>query len=336
MDVRHLELLRGLAERGSVTAVAVATHRTPSAVSQQLKLAQREFGVPLVEPDGRGLRLTEAGRLLADGAGRVSEAIEEVRARWDAFRGEPSGTVRVVAPPSVGTFLFAETMQELAGSSIELICTDADIAEAAFAGLTVDNDIVIGYSLDGPRPAGAEELTVVSLAREPLDVVMAADHPLVSLSTVSAAEVADHEWIGVPAGYSFDTVLQGIERIAGAKLRVGQRLRDNRLVESLVAASHALAVLPRFTTPTVNGSTGAVCLRELVDVPATRHISAILRPDRAARLAVRHVLERLQRVGRAVERRHGVRSTGTAARTDGTQIDLRSEQTDQRDALDAG
>lgn len=64
MDVRHLELLRELAERGSVTAVARVTHRTPSAVSQQLRAAQRDAGVPLVEQAGRGLRLTDAGRLL--------------------------------------------------------------------------------------------------------------------------------------------------------------------------------------------------------------------------------------------------------------------------------
>ena len=53
MDVRHLVLLRELAERGSVHDVAAAMHRTPSAVSQQLRTAQRDFGILLVEPDGR-------------------------------------------------------------------------------------------------------------------------------------------------------------------------------------------------------------------------------------------------------------------------------------------
>ncbi|MFW6599113.1 LysR family transcriptional regulator [Propionibacteriaceae bacterium Y2011] len=307
MDVRHLELLRELAERGSVTAVAAATHRTPSAVSQQLKQAQREFGVPLVQPDGRGLRLTEAGLLLAAGGTRVSTTVAEVRATWDAFRGEPSGTVRLAAPPSVATFLFAETMQALGEGAIELVCSDVDIAEAAFAGLTVDNDIVIGYSLTGPRPAGTDGLTVVPIAHEPLDVVMAADHPLAQRSTVTAVEVAGEDWVGVPEGFPFDTVLHGVEQVAGVTPRVVQRLRDNRLIESLVAANRTLAILPRFTTPSAaSGPAGGVCLRELVDVPAIRHISAILRPDRAERLAVRHVLDALVDVGRRVERRHAV------------------------------
>ena len=62
MDVQRLELLRELAERGSVTAVARATHRTPSAVSQQLKVLEREAGLPLTERSGRGMVLTDAGR----------------------------------------------------------------------------------------------------------------------------------------------------------------------------------------------------------------------------------------------------------------------------------
>ncbi|MCK9825980.1 LysR family transcriptional regulator, partial [Nocardioides cavernae] len=72
MDVRHLDLLRELEDRGSVTAVAAATHRTPSAVSQQLRSAERAFGATLVEAHGRGVRLTDAGRALAASARDVA------------------------------------------------------------------------------------------------------------------------------------------------------------------------------------------------------------------------------------------------------------------------
>ena len=71
----QLELIRELADRGSVTAVATATHRTPSAVSQQLKAIQRQAGVALVEHVGRGLRLTDAGRALAASAGGVATGV---------------------------------------------------------------------------------------------------------------------------------------------------------------------------------------------------------------------------------------------------------------------
>src|SRR5690606_12143010 len=99
MDVRHLDLLREFADRGSVTAVARATHRTQSAVSQQLQTAQRELGAQLVEPLGRGLRLTEAGELLAARAVDVATVLAQVSADWDAFRHQPTGTVSIMALP---------------------------------------------------------------------------------------------------------------------------------------------------------------------------------------------------------------------------------------------
>ncbi|SDD70032.1 LysR family transcriptional regulator [Glycomyces harbinensis] len=300
MDVRHLELLRELALRGSVTEVARATHRTPSAVSQQLKAAQREFGMALAEPSGRGLRLTEAGRVLAEGGAVVATALEQARARWDSFRSEPSGTVTVAALPSAATFMLAEVMRAFDGGAIELRCNDIDIAEAEYAAFAADNDIVIAHSFTGARPAGTSALTAVSLAREQLDVAMAADHPLASRATVRTEDLVDWEWIGVPKGYPFDSVLESIERATGASLRVSQRIRDNRLVESLVVGSRRIALLPRFTTPTGAG----LVLREIADIPTRRHITAILRPDRAERLAVKRVLDVFRQVAAEVERRH--------------------------------
>ncbi|MGW8568216.1 LysR family transcriptional regulator [Isoptericola sp. NPDC055881] len=293
MDVRHLELLRELAERGSVTEVARATHRTPSAVSQQLRTAQRELRTALVEPSGRGLRLTEAGRLLAEGGATVAAAIEQVQARWDAFTGEPSGTVTVAALPSAATFLLPRVMAELADTAIALRCADVDIAEAEYGPLTADHDVVVAHSLTSVRPAGTEGLTVVPLAREPLDIAMAAGHPLARLPRVRPSDLVDQDWIGVPLGYPFDSVRLAVEQATGAALRVTQRLRDNRLIEALVTAGDQVAVLPRFTTPTGAG----LVLRELADIASARHISAVLRPDRAERLAVRRVVDAFRRAG---------------------------------------
>jgi DNA-binding transcriptional LysR family regulator len=163
----------------------------------------------------------------------------------------------------------------------------------------VDHDIVIAHSLTSVAPAGTEGLLVVPLVREPLDIAMAATHRLAAGDSVGPQDLVDAEWIGVPAGYPFDTVLQDIGRATGMAPTVYQRLRDNRLIESLVAASERIAVLPRFTTPTDNG----VTLRPLREIASARHISAVLRPDRAQRLAVRRVLDAFVRVAAAVGNR---------------------------------
>ncbi|QIX27834.1 LysR family transcriptional regulator [Nocardioides sp. JQ2195] len=289
MDVRHLELLRELALRGSLAEVARATHRTPSAVSQQLRTAQREFGTALVEPSGRGLRLTGAGRLLADGGNEVARVLERVQARWDEFRGQPSGTVTVAGLPSAATYLLPGAFAELETTAIDLVFTDEDVAERAYADLVLEHDIVIAHSLTRRAPAGTEGLVTVELVREPLDVAMAAGHPLAARGDVRPEDLVDQEWIGVPIGFPFDTVRLAVEDSTGQPITVVQRLRDNRLIEALVAASHKVAILPRFTSPQGSG----VVLRPLLGIESARHIFAVMRPDRAERLAVRRVLAAL-------------------------------------------
>ena len=302
MDPRHLELLRLFAEYGSLAAVADLTRRSPSAVSQQVRVAERAFGTRLLESAGRGLRLTPAGAVLAQAGADLAVATEKAEAQWDAFRGSPSGLVRVAALTSAGAFLFGPLLAEFESTPVIVELHDIDVAETSYAQLTAEFDIVIAHSLTGPVPAGAEDLRSVPLVREPIDVAMRSDHRLAAdQGPLHPADVADEEWIGVPIGYPFDTVLQAIASIAGHELRVAQRLRDNRLVESILTAGERLALLPRFTTPV--GASGIV-LRKIAGVESERWITALSSPHRAERLAVRTVIEALQRIASDVAAAH--------------------------------
>ncbi len=293
MDVRHLTLLRELRERGSVAAVAAATFRTPSAVSQQLRTAQRDAGIALVEPDGRGVRLTEAGQLLAHGAMEVETALARVQARLEEFSGEPSGIVRVASLPSAAEYLVPPVLVALLHTRIELKCTDVDVAEPDFSRLANDYDLVIGHSLIGEIPSGAEGLNRTVLGREPLDIALSPDHVLAGKESVAPEDVIGEPWISVPPGYPFEAVVADIEARTGQRARVVQHIRDNRVVEALVAAGLGIALLPRFTTR----ERPDLVLRPLTGVQAARWVVGLSRPDRAERAAVRRVVAELLTVG---------------------------------------
>ena len=99
LDVRRLRLLRELAARHTVTAVAEALSYTPSAVSQQLAALERDAGVRLIERVGRGVRLTEAGRRLVTHADAVIARLEAAEADLARTSGAVSGRVRIVVLP---------------------------------------------------------------------------------------------------------------------------------------------------------------------------------------------------------------------------------------------
>lgn len=292
MDVRRLHLLRELADRGSVTAVAEATHRTASAVSQQLKVLEAEVGVPLTERHGRGLVLTGAGLALADTARRIALAIESADALWHEFTQSPQGSVSVSAFPTAGQMLLPGVLIAVRDEpGLEVVVTDHDMPLPDFAQLTPDYDIVIADSQGVPAHWEEHGLRCVPLMTEPFDVALPAGHPLAEKNVVHGSDLVDADWIGAPEGYPYDRVLERLGAAVGREPRIVQRIMDNLIVERLVAAGVGIAILPRFTT---RSHGNGIVTRPITGLPAERQISALMRADRAERPSVRRVLELLQ------------------------------------------
>src|SRR3569833_3447216 len=114
IEVGRLLALRAVATYGTVTAAAGALHCTPSAISQHLGKLERETGTALVQRDGRRLRLTEAGRLLAVHANRVLAAVEEAESALAAHHTAVAGPVTVSAFPTACRGLLPHALRRLA------------------------------------------------------------------------------------------------------------------------------------------------------------------------------------------------------------------------------
>ncbi|WP_133767203.1 LysR family transcriptional regulator [Amnibacterium kyonggiense] len=294
MDIGRLEVLRELRLRGSVTAVARATHRTPSAVSQQLKTLEREVGAPLTEREGRGLVLTPAGDALAQAAADVVVAMARAEETWRSYLAGPEGRVDLATFPTAGRmFLPGLLLAARATPGLEVMAADVDPVHADFAAIVPDFDVVLAHSV-GPAPSWDDrDLIQVHLVDEPLDVALPVGHPLADRDAVTPAEIAQEPWIGVPDDFPYERLHQEIERVAGTVLRIVQRFSDTRVTESLVAAGLGLAVLPRFTS----GAEGSgVVLRPLAQLAPTRRIAALLRRETAERPSVRLVLDHLRSI----------------------------------------
>lgn len=302
MDVKRLELLRELAERGTVGAVADAMHVTPSAVSQQLKVLEKEAGYTLIEPSGRGVTLTVAGQALAQTATEIAVAIERAEGQWREFMKRPAGKVTLVTFPTGGEMLLPGALTRLAEMpEVELICSDEDGITTDFAELTPDFDIVLADSPTTSSSWHERGLQVIPLISEPLDVALPEGHPLARKASLSPKDVVGEMWIGVPHDYPFDRVLSQVVAATGEPVRIAQRIADNGIVEALVAAGHGIAILPRFTT---REHGNGLVTRPLVGIRAKREISALLRPDRFERPSVRLVVQALRAEARAVSDAH--------------------------------
>jgi DNA-binding transcriptional LysR family regulator len=293
VDVQRLRVLRELADRGSVTAVAAALSFTPSAISQQLRALAAEVGVPLTEPAGRGLRLTDAGWALVREAEGVLAALARAEAAVEGLRSVPRGQVRMAMFPSGARLLLAGVLGRVARlPEIDLRCRDVDMTPAEVPVLAADYDVVVTHRDERTTPVAAERFTVVPLLREPLDVVLPPGHPLARRRRLHLAELADEPWISVDVGWPVDDVLRGVAVQTGTSPRVVQRINDFSVTEELVAAGIGIALLPRYSTDDRGGR--RLARRPVAGVRAARLVEAVLRTSSAQRPAVRVVLDALQ------------------------------------------
>src|SRR3954465_15381708 len=113
LDLRRLRLLRELSERGTIAAVADALQFTPSAVSQQLAILEREAGVPLLEKAGRGVRLTDPALVLVSHADALLERAARAEADLAAAPGTAPGRARIASLQSVALQLAIPAMEAL-------------------------------------------------------------------------------------------------------------------------------------------------------------------------------------------------------------------------------
>ncbi|MFN6551978.1 LysR family transcriptional regulator [Mycolicibacterium septicum] len=294
MDAGRLRMLRELADHGTVAAVAQVLSMTPSAVSQQLKILQREAGVTLIEPDGRRVRLTDAGQVLVGHADAVLAALDRARAEMDAYRSTPRGTVTVSFFPSGAAMLLAPLIVRAAELGVQVLGRDIDVPASRAPAQLADFDVVVVHRDERDASPWGPRFEATDLLREPLDVVLPPGHPLAGRGQVRLTDLADERWIGVEGGLMVDDVLNSITILSGLQPRITQRINDFRVVEELVHAGTGIALMPRYVR----------LARELVRLPITdisvaRRVEAVTRAGASARPAVAVVLDVL--VGVAAE-----------------------------------
>lgn len=304
LDLRRLRFLREFEERGTLAAVAAALGYSPSAVSQQLTLLEKEIGTRLFEKAGRGVRLTDAGQLLAQHARVLLSAAEAAEADLAALSGEVRGMVRAGGLQSAARRLLipavARMMVDHPQVGLEIFELEL---EQALPGLRLGAvDLVIGDEYDGhprPRPAG---LRFTLLHEEPLKLVLPATHPLARPGgPVAVAMLRSDVWTASAEGTGHHAMVVATCRsLGGYEPDLRHRSNDADVQLELVRVAAAVALMPALTLPT---NDPALAVRDVAEASLRRRLVVVTRdsppaPALTALLsAVAHQAHKLDRIG---------------------------------------
>lgn len=256
LDVRRLQFLVELSRRGTIAAVADALHMSPSGISQQLSMLEREAGTPLLERVGRRVQLTYAGRMLAERGADILDALEAARTELRSWEQVVAGTCRVAAFGSAARALvpsLLECQQRHPGLRVELV--ESEPEEAIPALLSGEFDVVVSEEYPGTETAPSRHLHREVLAHDPLEMV-AASHMLEGRDPVRVG--GKLPWALEPLGSpSRDWTVQHCLALGFAP-SVQYESWDLDLLLLLVHQGAAASILPALVLPPKHESSSVV------------------------------------------------------------------------------
>ncbi len=300
LDLRRLRLLHELQRLGTVSAVADALSYSPSTVSQQLRVLEREAGTPLFEPAGRRVRLTDAALVLADHAQRLLAGAERAEADLQAAAaGAVAGVVRVGSFQTASLQLLLPAMNALReshpGVSVRLVEAEPEPALAALRSHALDLALADEWAgTPHPRWPGLEREDLVT---ETVLIALPERHPAAAAGTpVPLAALARDAWAtGYPGGGMAALVRRVCNQHGGFEPEIRHETNELTMLLALVATGHAVTLLPELA---LLGGMEGVAVRPVADAALTRTLFTAVREgaDRrpalaAARTALRNAAE---------------------------------------------
>ncbi|AZS70440.1 LysR family transcriptional regulator [Streptomyces lydicus] len=299
LNLDRLRTLSAVARHGSVSAAADGLHVTTSAVSQQIAKLERETGQQLLAKNGRGVRLTDAGRLLADHATRILSQVELAQAELEAHRGQAVGELRLGAFPTAARGLFPAALVTLRAEHPQLRARLTEMEPDESVRGVVRGDIDLAVVLDWyNRPLSLPDgLAKAPLLDDPADVAMPSTHPLARRRSVELEEFADDEWISWPQGEFCSEWLMFTLRSKGIEPRVAHMAEEHGTQLALIAAGLGVAVAPRLGRGPVPKGVSVVPVRHTM----RRHVYAIWRADADRRPSIRAAVGALRTAGKSLQ-----------------------------------
>lgn len=287
MDLTGWRTFLAVCRLGSLSAAAVELGYTQSAISRQVAALEREIGLALVERRPRGVVPTAAGEAFAQHARVVVTAADRaVRAAREAAAGRR--LLAVGATPSAAADLVPTALRDLDAAWSLTVALTPDLEDQVATGaldLAVVTDAPPGLAAD-------DRLERHRLGDDAMRVVVAADHPAVTRrrtrSRARLADFADATWVEDNDGSA--ALLRSAAAKAGFAPRIDLAAADLAGKTALVAAGHAVALVPGLLVPALRRDVVAVAV---VDAP-TRGIYATVAAGAGPDGPDRVLLERLR------------------------------------------
>ncbi|MBL8301717.1 MAG: LysR family transcriptional regulator, partial [Ideonella sp.] len=224
--LRQLATFQTLARLGSVSRTAQEMHLTQPAVSLQLGILEESAGTPLLSRDGRGVRLTAAGEILAGYADRIMALWREAGEAMAAQRGVVAGSLRV-GVVTTAEYLLPQLLLDFVRQHDQVSVKLEVGNRAAIVAMLAQQDIDLAVM---GRPPAELRVVAAPFARHPMAFVAAPHHPLAAHPSPTLRDLNGANLLLRERGSGTRTTVEQLYKAAGVDMRLGAELSSNEAI----------------------------------------------------------------------------------------------------------
>jgi DNA-binding transcriptional LysR family regulator len=242
----RLALLRALAAEQHVTRAADRLGVPQPTVSRWLASLSAELGTPVIVRNGRGVRLTRSGQILAEAAEQALGVLEAGCRRAIGEADPERGQVVLAFLHTMGGVRVPELLRAFRALHPEVRFALEQASHEEMLGRIRTGDVDL--ALTAPLPTDQPDLQCLPLYEQPLQLTVPAGHALADRRRVRLAEVASEQFVGLKAGYGLRRITDAMCERAGFLPVLAFEGEEVDTVRGLVAAGLGLALLPQADT----------------------------------------------------------------------------------------
>lgn len=291
-----MQILRSVVNSGSVSAAAANLGYTPSAISQQISVLEKEAGTALLEKHGRGLRPTPAGSYLAEQAARMTALLNDTEAELADIRAGRTGRLRLRFFHTASTGLVPRAVAKFRAEHPD-VQLDLEMLEQGLLDALAAGEADVAVIVRGRRVPAREGVRIVPLAEDPYRAVLPRGHRLAGQDVIDLSWLADEPWVDSSPGTTDPCAeaLQEAYASAGFTPRTVMQVDGSYTAQGFVAAELGVALVPALGMEMVHPD---VVVRPLRNPAPVRPLHIAVREGVADRPATASLLRTLHETAR--------------------------------------
>ncbi|HEY6724900.1 MAG TPA: LysR family transcriptional regulator [Polyangiaceae bacterium] len=237
MDLLLIRSLLAVAEHGAVTDAAAALGVSQSALSRRIDQLEADLHVPLLERIGRGVTLTEMGRLVVEEGKLIVQRYELLQARLQEHLALDAGIVRIGGGATAVAFMLPGAIAEFRKKYPGVVFQVKEAGSRDIETAVIEEQLELGVVT---LPVQRKDFDVRDLAQDRITLVASRHHPLSKQKSVQAQDLQGEKLVGFEAGTAVRWLIDAALRKVGVQVQVAMELRSVAAILQMVEATRSL------------------------------------------------------------------------------------------------